>query len=110
MVKKKTKKVTKTIKTVVKSVTKPYQLEVKVNDVVFKTKAKSMRVALGDFVSSSEFPFGAKTPLLFTFKKGKIERTRRYFPLPARRLLMAMGHKDTAVDILAEKMTLDLNG
>jgi hypothetical protein len=101
------KRITKSTK-VDKPKVSMYQFEAQVNDVVFKTKAKDMRTALGEFVSSEDYPFGAKTPLFLKYSKGKNERTRRYFPLQARRLLRSMQLKDSVIELMSEKMTLEL--
>ena len=87
---------------------KDYYLEASVNDVVFKTKAESILEALKSFIQSPDYPFGAKTKLFFTYGKGKDERHHLYHAQEARRLLLTLSHKPTAIDVLAAKFTRNL--
>lgn len=85
-----------------------FTLEVKVNDVEFKTESASFAEALERFVDSPEFPFGAKTKAIFTFGAGKKKKIRIFPPIAARRLLLTMKHKGTSLGMLASKMTQEL--
>jgi hypothetical protein len=86
-----------------------YRLEVSVNDVVFKTEAKSLEAALTEFVQSPEFPVGAKTKLFIVYGKGDVTLKRLYQTPEARRMLTTIAIKPTAVTLLAEQLTRSLN-
>jgi len=111
MAKTKTKTVSKEVQSTPKETTKKssvYKLEIKVNDVVFNTQANTIKEALLDFISSPDYPFGAKTRMFIKCKKGNVERHRVFHTSEARRIILTMKHKDISVDILADKLTKDL--
>ena len=84
---------------------KDYHLEVRVNDIVFKTKAKDLNEALTQFINSPEFPFAPKTKTFITFGKGK-NASQRLFHVPeARRIFSMISHKPSALEVLATKLT-----
>jgi hypothetical protein len=85
-----------------------YHIEIKVNDVVFDHSAESIKQALFDFVASPVYPFGAKTKMFIKYSKGKIERHRLFHTQEARRVILTMRSKPIAVEILAAKLTRDL--
>lgn len=86
----------------------PYHLEVKVNDVEFKTDAKDLETALTEFVNSSDFPVGAKTKTVINYSKGKNVGTRILHTKEARRLFNSMSLKPDAITIFANKLTRSL--
>lgn len=111
----KTKKVS-TPKKVTKKETKKeevkdtkYNVEISVNDVVFKTKADSIEEALTNFIDSPEFPHGAKTKLFIKYSKGKETRSRFWHTGIARRLLMTLAIKPSAVNVIAEQLNRGIN-
>lgn len=85
-----------------------YHLEVRVNDVEFKTDAKDLETALTEFVESPVFPLGAKTTLILKYSKGKNERQRLWHTPLARRQLRILGLRGSAIAVLATKLTADL--
>ena len=102
---------TKNIDRVIKKVEKmekPFHLEVKVNDVDFKTDAKDLETALSEFVNSPLFPKGAKTTTLINFSKGEKIGKRIWKTVIARRMLSIMRIKPEAIKVLAEKLTSEL--
>lgn len=101
------KKETKEVKKA--PVKKPYHLEVLVNDIVFKTDAKSLEEALAKFVESPEFPVGAKTTAFVRFSKGKKEGKRLWHTPEARRMFRLIGLKPDALSLLAGKFEAELN-
>jgi len=108
--KKSTKKVSeKKPKEEKKVVTKPYHLEIRVNDVEFKTDAKSLEIALAEFVASSDYPVGAKTIAFVKYSKGKKERKKIWHTPEARRVFKMIAHKPSYLAVLATKFTEELN-
>ena len=108
---KKVKKVAvKTVKPKVKTVKPklPFHLEIKVNDVEFKTDAKDLETALSEFVNSPLFPKGAKTTTLINISKGGKTAKRVWRTVIARRMLSIMRIKPEAIKVLAEKLTNEL--
>lgn len=101
MVKKITKKV---IEKVIAPKFTGYKLNVKVNDIDFTTKGKTIKETLEKFVDSKEYPFGAKTPMIVTLKKGKKESLMRVLPNRSRRLLLTMRYKSTALEVFASTL------
>lgn len=91
------------------STSKSYHLEIKVNDVVFKTDAKDIETALTEFVNSPAFPKGAKTTALIECSKGKESSKRIWRTKVGRRMFRIMGLKPSVVAILAEKLTNELS-
>src|SRR3990167_2869632 len=88
-----------------KKVKKPvYHLEVNVNDVDYKGKADSLEQALKDFVDSPDFPFSVKTRVFMKFGKGKDMQERTYPVFVARRLFNRISFRDSALEILANKL------
>jgi len=119
MTKVKTTKTTKVIKKEVKkdietpikpetSDTLPFRLEITVNDITFKTEGESVKKCLIDFIDSPLYPFGAKTKMFITCFKGKLKRHRIFNTKEARKVLLTMSQKDTAVEILANKLIREL--
>ena len=100
---KKVKKV-KTIKA-----DKPYHLEIKVNDVDFKTDAKDLETALTEFVESPDFPFGAITDAVIKYSKGEKEGSKIWRVALARRILGTMRIDPDSIKVLAEELTQELN-
>lgn len=88
--------------------TLPFRLEVTVNDITFKTEGESVKKCLIDFINSSVYPFGAKTKMFITCFKGKLKRHRIFNTKEARKVLLTMSQKDTAVEILANKLIREL--
>jgi len=109
LVKKETKKV-KVEKPIAKPVvkSKPYHLEIRVNDVDFKTDAKDLETALTEFVNSPDFPVGAKTKAFIKYSKGGNERKKIWHTREARRMLNCISLKPSYLSILAEKLTNEL--
>lgn len=107
--KKKSKKVSKKEVPKKKSNGKPYHLEIKVNDVEFKTNAKSLENALAEFVASPDYPIGAKTIALVKFSKGKKEGKRIWHTPEARRIFKTIALKPSHLAVLAAKFTEELN-
>lgn len=85
------------------------RLEVKVNDVHFKTNAPDFETALTEFVQSPEYPLGAKTTAIISYAQGANKGTRVLHPSEARRTFKAMSLKGSAITILAYKLTSSLN-
>lgn len=85
-----------------------FHLEIRVNDIEFKTDAKDLETALLEFVASPVFPVGAKTTCFVKYSKGKNERTRLWHTPEARRILKTIGFKGSALAVLAAKLTEDL--
>ena len=103
--KKEIKPVEKKVKAKVETVKKPYHLEIRVNDVDFKTDAKDMETALTEFVKSPDFPVGAKTKAFIKYSKGGNERKKIWHTREARRMLNCISLKPSFLIILAEKLT-----
>ena len=83
-------------------------LEIKVNDVHFKTNAKDLETALAEFVESPDFPLGAKTTVVIKYSIGENKGTRILHTNEARRVLRLMSLKPSAVTIFANKLTQSL--
>lgn len=96
------------VKKVPKAKKLDYSLEVSVNDVVYKGEAKDMKQALADFISSSAFPFAIKTKVLVKYSKGGVERSQFYHVPEARRIFKIISLKDSALELLATKLTNSL--
>lgn len=84
---------------------KDYTLEISVNDLNYKTKAKDLTEALTDFVNSPDYPFGVKTKLIIRYGKGDDIRQRIIPVQEARRLISVISKKTTAFEILIAKLT-----
>lgn len=80
-----------------------YHLEIRVNDVEFKTDAKDLTTALTEFVESSDFPLGAKTVTFIKYSKGKNERKQIWQTPEARRVLRSISLKPSYLEVLATK-------
>lgn len=104
-----TKKTTKKPATKAKAFT-GYEVCVRVNDVDFKSRGKTIKECLDQFVQSDEFPFGAKTPAVFNVKKGKTESTTRLYPQRARRMFLNMKRSPTVVESFAAQLDRRHNG
>jgi len=78
-----------------------YELEITVNDVNYISHGETVRDALEGFIESNEFPFGAKTSAVFALRKDGKEAVTRLFPARARRLMLTLEHKSTALDVFA---------
>lgn len=91
-----------------KVATPSYSLEIRVNDVEFKTKAKSLAEAFTKFVESPEFPLGAKTTAFVKYSKGKNVRSKIWHTPEARRVFRAISHKPTVLEVLAAKLEEDV--
>ena len=101
-----------TVEIVAKKKTKkkpPYSLEIKVNDVEFKTDAENLTVALTEFVQSPVFPLGAKTLAIVKIAKGKVERQEIWQTPKARRLFRIIGLKPSALEVLGARLEASLN-
>lgn len=85
-----------------------YQLEISVNDTVFKAEAISLADALRSFVNSSSFPLGAKTQALVKYNDGKVYRQKVWHTPEARRVFRVIALKPEALEVLASKLTEDL--
>ena len=96
------------VKTVKPKEKLPFHLEIKVNDVEFKTDAKDLETALSEFVNSPLFPKGAKTTTLINISKGGKTAKRVWRTVIARRMLSIMRIKPEAIKVLAEKLTNEL--
>lgn len=105
----KTKKKKVVASPTVKKGNNPFTLEVKVNDVEFKTQEKDLETALKGFVNSPLFPRGAKTTTLITFSNGEKIGKRIWKTVIARRMLSIMKIKPEAIKILAEKLTSEIS-
>jgi len=82
-----------------------YHLEVHVNDLVYKGQAETLEQALTDFVNSPNFPFSVKTRMFMKFgKEGEELQTRTYPVFVARRLLKRISFRESALEILANKL------
>lgn len=82
-------------------------LEIKVNDVEYKTKAKNLNEALTNFVKSPEFPISVKTKVVINYSEGK-KKGRRILPVSvARRLFSLVNLKPAAIEIFTNKLTLE---
>ena len=90
-------------------VTKKYKLEISVNDIEHKVATNDLLKALTAFVASPEFPFSIKTRVLIKFSKGKNEGQRFYHVPEARRVFSMISHKEGSLEVLAQKMTEELN-
>jgi len=88
-----------------KTVKKDYTLEVRVNDVIFKTEAKNLKEALTDFINSKEFPFSFKTRTVIKYGKGDNVKLRIMPVVEARRIFNIISSKPMALDVLANKLT-----
>lgn len=100
---KKEKKISEKKEPVVKS-KPPYHLEVKVNDIEFKTDAKDLETALTEFVESSDFPVGAKTIAFINYSKGDKVGKRILHAPEARRVFNAISLKPSYLAVLAAKL------
>lgn len=81
-----------------------YTLEVQVNDVHYKGKAKSLEQAIKDFVESKDFPVGVKTRALVRFGKGSKLSQRLYQTVEARRVFNLLNNKEWAQQLMADRM------
>lgn len=106
----KTKKTVKTTpkKTVKKENKKPYHLEIRVNDMEFKTDAKDVETALNEFLESPQFPFGSKTSVFITLTKGNKKLKRLWHTPEARRVFRQIQLKPEALNVLATKFNEQL--
>lgn len=100
---------TKTTTKEVKPKKSAYTLEVSVNDTNYKGEAGSVEEALKDFITSDSFPVGAKTRVVIKVSDGKTERVKVLQTSRAQRILRLMTFKPSAVQILADKLTAELN-
>ncbi|MEK7180127.1 MAG: hypothetical protein AAB706_01515 [Patescibacteria group bacterium] len=82
----------------------PYHLEVKVNDIEFKTDAKDLETALTKFVESPVFPLGAKTIAIIKYSKGENEMMRVLHTPEARRTFNAISLKPSYLAVFAAKL------
>jgi len=83
---------------------KGYFLEVSVNDSEYKGFADSLESALSDYVSSPEFPTSVKTRVFMKFGKGNDVQERTYPVFVARRLFSRISFRESALEILANKL------
>jgi len=81
-----------------------YHLEIRVNDVDFKTKASTLEEAIQSFIDSPEYPLGAKTTAVIKVKFGKKETVRTLPVVQARRTFLSMQSKDTVMEILSAQL------
>lgn len=79
-------------------------LEVRINDLVIKVRGKTVREAVDAFVSSEEFPKGSKTNAVLILTHGKKTARLVLYPSRARRLMLTIGTKDVARDVLAAQL------
>lgn len=85
--------------------TKPAcHLEVRVNDVEFKTDAKDLETALANFVASPDFPVGAKTTAFIEYSKGVKKGKRILHTTEARRTFNAISLKPSYLAVFATKL------
>ncbi len=85
-----------------------YHLEIKVNDVEFKTDANDMAEAISQFINSPEFPFAVKTKVFVKYSKGGVERAQLYHVPEARKVFRMIALKPSALELLAFKFTQNL--
>ena len=85
-----------------------FKLEVRVNDLVYKGEAKSLDVALSDFVKSPNYPFAVKTPVVIRFSDGKSEKQIVWPTMMARRKFKLLTLKPSIVELLGNKLASDL--
>jgi len=105
-----TRRIKKNTKKVVKKKTTPkYKVTVSVNDVEHTSTGKTIKDALANFIESDKFPFGAKTPAVFTVAKGKKKSTTRLYPQRARRMFLTLQHKSTALDVFSAQLERHFN-
>lgn len=100
------KKIAETSKTV-KAPKLDYTLEVSVNDLIYKAKAKDLTEALTDFINSPDFPFAIKTKVIIRYGKGNDIRQRLWHVPEARRIFSLIKLKQTALEILVAKLSLE---
>ena len=93
-----------TKKPATKKPAKSFTLEVYVNDLKYKAKAKNLETALRDFVASPAFPFSIKTRVFLKFGKGKDLSTRTYSVNIGRRLFRNIQFKESALEILSDRL------
>lgn len=86
----------------------PYSLQVRVNDVEFKTNAEDLTSALTEFVASPEFPLGAKTLAVLTYSKGDKEGRQIWQTPKARRMFRIIGLKPDALAVLGARLEAEL--
>ena len=105
MPKLKEKKVKPKVEKVEKNPKLDYHLEVHVNDLVYKGQAETLEQALTDFVNNPNFPFSVKTRMFLKFgKEGEPEQSRTYPVFVARKLLNRISFRESALEILANKL------
>jgi hypothetical protein len=85
-----------------------YHLEVRVNDVEFKTDAEDMVSALSEFINSPAFPFAVKTKVFVKYSKGDVERSQLYHVPEARKVFKMIALKPSARELLAFRFTQNL--
>ena len=85
-----------------------YHLEVSVNDTVYKGDAMSLQQALEDFVKSTSFPFSIKTRVFLKYGKEGEEMQQRTYPVHmARRIFHRISFRESALEILANKLYVE---
>jgi hypothetical protein len=85
-----------------------YNLEVQVNDLVYKGSAVSLEQAFSDFIKSPVFPFAVKTRALIKYGNGKKESQVVWPTFRARRQFKLMSLKPTTAELLAERFVSNL--
>lgn len=85
-----------------------FQIEVEVNDVVFKGSGKTLSDALDSFVKSDKFPVSVKTRAIIRYSKGKEKRQIVWHVPMARRMFNRMDLKPAVAEILGGRMERDL--
>lgn len=101
---------TKKAKTTTKAPKKDgaYELEVSVNDILYKTDAPTLAEAITNFVESSVFPVGIKTRVLLTYRTGKTECRKVYSVVQGRRVFSRLAHKPAVIELIAGKLEAEL--
>ena len=100
------KKVTK--KLGVKAEEKQFNLEVHLNDMVLKSKGKTLLEAVEGFINSSEFPFAVKTKVFLKYGKGDISRHKLLNLSSARTIFKRLRFDDDQARFLADKLEHEL--
>jgi hypothetical protein len=87
-----------------------FQLEVEVNEKVYKGKAETLHQALTDFANSPDYPFPIKTRAIIRVSDGKNTYQQHYFLGAAQRLFRRIRINPTVSEIMSYKLSERLNG
>lgn len=78
---------------------------IKVDDIVFEKKAKTIKEAVDAFVASPKFPYGVKTKVIIKFGNDKDEKIEVWGAVRARRIFSQIKLKPYSAELLAERLT-----